>query len=243
MEKEVLETALVKSMKKIRGIKAVSFDADQTLWDFQKVMRHSLGYVLKILEDENPTIALKLSIDKMIAIRNRVAEELKGKTANLEEVRLEAFKATLTEIGHTDDTLAARLNRVYLQHRFDDVELFADVLPTLTRLREKYKLGLLSNGNSYPARCGLDDMFGFVVFSQDIGVEKPSSRFYRMAVEKACCQKDELLHIGDSLENDVIGAGNYGITSVWLNREQEIPETDIEIEYEISSLSELLKIL
>ena len=230
-------------MKKINRIKAVSFDADQTLWDFQKVMRHSLGYVLKILEDEYPVIALKLSIDKMIATRDRVAEELKGKTTNLEEVRLEAFKATLAEVAHADDTLAARLNRIYLQHRFEDVELYPDVLPTLTKLRKKYSLGLLSNGNSYPTRCGLDDMFGFVVFSQDIGVDKPSPRFYRIAVEKAGCLKEELLHIGDSLENDVIGARNCGITSVWLNREQMKPETNIEIEYEISSLSELLKIL
>jgi putative hydrolase of the HAD superfamily len=230
-------------MKKIKGIKAVSFDADQTLWDFQRVMRHSLGYVLKILENESPVIASKLSIDGMITTRNRVAEYLKGKTTNLEEIRLEAFRATLAETGHTDDTLAARLNRIYLQHRFDDVELYPDVLPTLTQLRENYRLGLLSNGNSYPARCGLDDMFGFVIFSQDIGYEKPSPRFYQIAIEKAGCRKEELLHIGDSLENDVIGAKNYGITSVWLNRDRVEPETDTDIDYEIGSLSELLKIL
>jgi phosphoglycolate phosphatase-like HAD superfamily hydrolase len=37
-------------MEKILGIRAVSFDADGTLWDFQKVMRHSLHYVLKELQ-------------------------------------------------------------------------------------------------------------------------------------------------------------------------------------------------
>lgn len=234
---------MITTVKKIRGIKAISFDADQTLWDFQKVMKHSLGYVLTILEEDYPEIASKLSIEKMIEIRNRVAEEMKGKTANLEEVRLEAFKTTLTETGHANDELAAFLNRIYLQHRFEDVELYEDVLPTLNILREKYRLGLLSNGNSYPARCGLDDMFSFVVFSQDIGTDKPSPRFYQIAVERAGCLKKELLHIGDSLENDVIGARNCGITSVWLNREQVKPETDVEIEYEVSSLSELLKIL
>ena len=28
-------------MDKITGIKAISFDGDGTLWDFEKVMRHS----------------------------------------------------------------------------------------------------------------------------------------------------------------------------------------------------------
>jgi len=227
----------------MKGIKAISFDADQTLWDFQKVMRHSLGYVLKILEDEYPAIATKLSIDRMIDTRNRIAEELKGETSNLEEVRLEAFKATLAEVGHANETLAAHLNQTYLQHRFEDIKLYPDVLPTLTKLKEKYSLGLLSNGNSYPARCGLDDMFSFIVFSQDIGFDKPHPRFYEIAVEKAGCLKKEILHIGDSLENDVFGAKECGITPVWLNRDQVKPDADMEIEYEIISLSELLKIV
>jgi len=109
----------------------------------------------------------------MIKIRNRVANELKGRITNLEDVRLEAFRQTLEEIGRPDDALASQLNQVYLKHRFEDIELFDDVLPVLEALREKFTLGLLSNGNSYPERRGLDSMFQFVVFSQDYGVEKP----------------------------------------------------------------------
>ena len=32
--------------ERLSRIKAISFDGDMTLWDFQKVMRHSLGYAL-----------------------------------------------------------------------------------------------------------------------------------------------------------------------------------------------------
>jgi 2-haloalkanoic acid dehalogenase type II len=211
-------------MKKVVGVKAISFDADQTLWDFQKVMRHSLRYVLLELESADPVAAEMLDIEKMIEIRNKVAEELKGKTTNLEAIRLEAFRQTLVEIGRPDDSLAAHLNQTYLRHRFEDIELYEDVLPTLSKLRGRYKLGLLSNGNSYPASCGLDGVFSFVVFSQECVIEKPNPEFYRIAVEKAGCSKSELLHVGDSLENDVIGAADVGIRSIWLNRARsEIP--------------------
>ncbi|MFQ6043166.1 MAG: HAD family hydrolase, partial [Candidatus Poribacteria bacterium] len=203
-------------MNKIIGIKAISFDADGTLWDFEKVMRHSLHHVLIELKKLEPNAADMLDIDKMIKIRNRVANELKGRITNLEDIRLEAFRQTLKCIGKPNDALASHLNQVYLKHRFEDMELFDDVLPTLNELRAKYTLGILSNGNSYPERCGLESTFQFVIFSQDYGVEKPNPRLFQIAVEKARCSKQQLLHVGDSLQNDVMGAINAGIKSVWL---------------------------
>ncbi|UCH42827.1 MAG: HAD family hydrolase [Dehalococcoidales bacterium] len=230
-------------MNKITGIKAISFDADGTLWDFEKVMQQSLSHVLKELGEIEPRVAAMLNIDKMIEIRNRVAEELKGRITNLEAIRLEAFRQTLTEIGRPDDTLASHLNEVYLKHRFEDIELFDDVLPTLNELQGKYTLGLLSNGNSYPERCGLECIFQFVVFSQDYGVEKPDPEFFQIALKEAGCSKEQLLNVGDSLNNDVIGATDAGIKCVWLNRKRINIPNDVQVKYEIHSLSELLKIL
>lgn len=230
-------------MNKIPRIKAISFDADETLWDFEKVMRHSLHHVLKELEKIDNKTAAMLDIEKMIKIRDRVARRLKGRVTNLEEVRLKAFRQTLRDVGRPNDALASHLNREYLRHRFEDVELFDDVLPALKALREKYKLGILSNGNSYPERCGLEGMFQFVVFSQDYDVEKPDPRMFRIGVEKAGCSEQELLHVGDSLEDDIMGAINSGIKCVWLNRQRVKNNLDIRIDYEISSLLELLEIL
>jgi len=230
-------------MNKIFGIKAISFDADGTLWDFEKVMRHSLHYVLEELKKLDPNAANILDVEKMIKIRNRVADELKGRVTNLEDVRFEAFRRTLRDIGRPNDVLASHLNQVYLKHRFEDIELFSDVLPALKALRGTYTLGILSNGNSYPERCGLEGMFKFVVFSQDYGVEKPNPRLFQTAVEKAGCSKEQLLHVGDSLQDDVMGAINVGIKCVWLNRKQAEINLNSKIDYEISSLLELLEIL
>ena len=184
-----------------------------------------------------------LNVDKMIEIRERVAEEMAGRTPKHEQIRLKAFRQALSEIGRPDDALAEHLTDIYLRHRFEDIEPYEDALPTLKILGKRHKLGILSNGNSYPERCGLEGVFQFTVFSQDHGIEKPDPRIFRIALEKAGCSKDELLHVGDSLESDVKGAVESGVRCVWLNRQGLVNDTNIKVDYEVSSLLELLEIL
>ena len=86
-------------------------------------------------------------------------------------------------------------------------------------------------------------MFQFVVFSQDHGVEKPDPRIFMTALEQAPCVAEELLHVGDSLENDVMGATSAGIRSVCLNRNGAEKGSCIEAQHEISPLAELLGFL
>lgn len=102
-------------------ISTISFDGDMTLWDFRKVMRHSLKHTLVELRRRVPTArVLELTIDEMIAIREQFAEEVKGKIWNLEEIRLRAFERTLEHVGCPEKELAAHLNTIYRKHRFED---------------------------------------------------------------------------------------------------------------------------
>ena len=225
-------------------ISTISFDGDMTLWDFQKVMRHSLKHTLAALQKQVPTQrVLELTVDEMIVIRNQFAEEVKGKIWNLEEIRLCAFERTLEDVGCPDKGLAAHLNAIYRKHRFEDIELYSDVIPTFDVLAPPFKLGLLSNGNTYPERCGLEAYFTFVVFSQDVQIEKPDRRIFEITAQRAGCELAQILHVGDSLENDVAGARNAGAHSVWLNREDVPNNTEIRPDYEVAALTEILTIL
>ncbi|MBU4053786.1 MAG: HAD family hydrolase [Proteobacteria bacterium] len=227
-----------------RRIKAISFDGDMTLWDFNKVMRHSLSLTLGELHRKVPGISDSgLTVDRMIEIRNTVAKALKGKVLNLEEIRFHAFKQTLVSVDWPDDALAAELNAFYLKHRFEDIELYPDVIPALDLLGRDFTLGLLSNGNGYPDQCGLPGRFRFVVFSQDIGVEKPGEEIFLATCKLAGCDPDELMHIGDSLESDVAGANGIGAVSVWLNRDGKINDSGIDPDHEVSLLTEVPSLL
>src|SRR5438132_14413877 len=70
----------------------------------------------------------------------------------------------------------------------------------------RHVLGLVSNGNSYPERCGLHGRFGFVILAQNVGIEKPDPAIFQAAYREARCSSEQLMHIGDSLDTDVAGA-------------------------------------
>ena len=230
-------------MTKLTGIKAVSFDVDGTLWDFEGAMRRSLRQVLLELAWIDPEAAAVLDVDRMIAIRERVHDDWVGPVPDLEDVRRESFWQTLRDIGRPDDALASRLSNVYFQHRYADNGLFDEVLPVLEELSRSYLIGLISNGNSYPERLGLESMVRFAAYAQDCGAEKPDPRIFEVALEKAGCSPRELLHVGDSLEHDVAGARTAGSRSVWLNRNGHERGSGIEPDREVSSLRELLELL
>ena len=226
------------------GIRTVCFDLDGTLHDYQKMMRHSLGITLAELIRRIPECAGRLSIDKMIQIRNRTAAELKGRIFDLEEVRLISFQRILNYCGVNDHEFAEQLNELYLKHRYEDMVLFDDVPSTLEGLKQRYTLGIMSNGNSYPETLGVEKYFQFVILAQDVGIEKPDPEIFHLAAEKAGCLPDEFLYVGDSQEDDILGAKRAGVKIAWYNRTKaqlhpNIPRPD----YEISRLSMLLEIL
>jgi FMN hydrolase / 5-amino-6-(5-phospho-D-ribitylamino)uracil phosphatase len=224
-------------------VKAISFDGDMTLWDFEAVMRRSLRYVLALLRERVPGHASEaMTLDRMIATRNEVAQEMREDGTKLEEIRLRAFARTVALVGG-DAGLAEELNHLYRTHRFEDIELYSDVIPALDELASCYMLGLLSNGNGYPEQCGLPGRFAFVVFAQDVGVAKPDPAIFLTTCRQAGCHPHELLHVGDSLESDVQGANGVGATSIWLNREGMPNSTGIRPHYEIRSLSEIAGLL
>jgi FMN hydrolase / 5-amino-6-(5-phospho-D-ribitylamino)uracil phosphatase len=194
----------------------ITFDADQTLVDFRSAMQTALQAVLAELRRRVPAAAVLTPAD-LQATRMRVADEL-GRSARMEEIRGAAFARTLEELGQPDGALAAELTKLYLERRFGELRPYDDVLPALDALQTSCRLGLVSNGNSYPDKIGLAGYFRFVVFAHDRGLRKADPGFYEDVLSVARCDANELVHVGDSLENDVFPARAIGVRTVWLNR-------------------------
>ena len=143
-----------------------------------------------------------------------------------------------------DDALAREFTATYLRVRYDSIDMFDDVMPVLQTLRGRYVLGVISNGNTRADRCGLPDMFDFELYAEDFGGAcKPDRPMFDAAMEAAGCSRGELAHVGDSLENDVLGALGVGAVAVWLNRSGVPNATNVRPTHEIRGLDELPSVL
>jgi putative hydrolase of the HAD superfamily len=65
---------------------------------------------------------------------------------------------------------------------------------------------------------GLDRYFSTVTISTEVSAAKPQAEIFAAAVSKYQCAPQSAWHIGDSLEEDYLGASNAGLTAIWLNR-------------------------
>ena len=226
------------------NITTISFDVDQTLIDTDRVIMRSMESVRDELIKRVPGERTRsLTVEEMWSIRDREEKGYIGKVRDFDEIRRRSFLRMLDHVGYTGPDLSTHLNEVYLEHRYNDIVPYDDVVPMLDGLAPRFKLGLLSNGNNYPEYFGLADRFDFTVYAQDIGIEKPDPRPFQIAVERAGCSLDQLLHVGDSLETDVEGAQSIGVRAVWLNRDGASNDSGIEPDHEIKSLTELSAVL
>ena len=211
-------------------IEAVLFDGDQTLWDFERVMRDALMATAAELRAARPgSFADSLRWQDLQVDRSFVADAMPD-VWSLAELRVHGFARTLArrrlaEGGDeaADRALAAELAASYFAHRDREPALFPDTLPGLDALRADYRLGLLSNGSRLPETVGLAGYFESVVFAQDHRVAKPDKGIFEIVERQLHVGPEACVLVGDHPVNDVAGAHGAGWRSVWIDRDGAAP--------------------
>lgn len=119
----------------------------------------------------------------------------------------------------------------------------------LDYLKGKYKLYVASNGFRFVQenRLKIGDFnkyFDGVFVSEDFGFAKPSKEFFDNVIrELGNPPLDEILMIGDSISADIIGAENYGIDTVWFNKDGIENTSSVKSKYEVKKLTEIKAII
>ena len=126
---------------------------------------------------------------------------------------------------------------------------YPEVKETLKKLKEKkYKLAILSNGtpsllNELVKSNDLQNLFDDIFSIEEVKIYKPSSKVYDMPVKKYSIKNEEVAFLSANTW-DVSGGGNYGFTSIWVNRNKNIFDNlDYKPKNEISGLNQLIDIL
>jgi HAD superfamily hydrolase (TIGR01509 family) len=138
------------------------------------------------------------------------------------EMRLEDFiQGLLFKLSlHPDQTTLDYAHRLYMASF--DTQLVPGVETMLERLSNRYQLAVVSNSMSdIPRRAiekfGLARFFDVTVVSRDLGIRKPDPELFHYALSNLNVKPSEALHVGDSLNQDVVGAQRSGMRAVWID--------------------------
>ncbi|MGM0843156.1 MAG: HAD family hydrolase [Bacillota bacterium] len=123
------------------------------------------------------------------------------------------------------------------------------VLTLMNELNKHYEVGIVTNGLYDPQQkivnMGLGDIFSHnkIFHAEQLGIRKPDSRIYTIALEAFNKKPEETIFIGDSWTHDVLGPMEAGMDAIWVNFRGGEKPTD-HIPYSIvSSIREIKDIL
>ena len=112
--------------------------------------------------------------------------------------------------------------RVFMSAYEPNTAAYEDALPCLERLSGT-QLGIISNGVRDQQigklqRANLLKYFSVLMFSEDVGLGKPAPGIFLEACRQAGEAPDACVHIGDSIEADVVPSRALGMQAIWLDR-------------------------
>jgi putative hydrolase of the HAD superfamily len=200
----------------LRDVRAVAFDLDNTLWDVGPVIERAEMLMHEWLNAHCPRIPERVSIAEMRAARESLARQEPHNAHDFTYLRLASLARHARECGYEEE-VAQRAFEVFFTAR-NDVELFTDVRPALERLRIRFPLATLSNGNADLARIGLSELFVLSLNARQIGVGKPHPRCFERLATELQLEPSEILYVGDDPMLDVAAARAAGLPTAWVNR-------------------------
>lgn len=114
----------------------------------------------------------------------------------------------------------ARARAGFPEH-FDESDLYPDVREALARLRRDGLWVGIAGNQTLRARRILDSLnlpADLIVTSDDLGVEKPNVEFFANVATLAKRPPEQILYVGDRIDNDIAPAAKIGMRTALLQR-------------------------
>jgi HAD superfamily hydrolase (TIGR01509 family) len=163
----------------------------------------------------------------------------------------EFWSLTLRKLGIPErPELLDDLQEVRNSHVSTMYKLYGGVLETLSALKKKYKLALVSNcavgADELIQSLGLDDFFKCIVLSCQVGVRKPNERMYHEALKCLRLEAQECVFVADEI-SDLEGAREIGLVTILVRQGsstfQDAKDVNFKPDFQISQIAEVTEIL
>lgn len=224
--------------------KVILFDADDTLFDFERSEKEAFrNTMLKfgIDCDDNNYFDIYKELNSVIW------KELEKGMITQEQLKIERFKRLKSRIGLSFDEYEFAIS--YMENLGDCSYLLDGVCELIEELSRKYILSIITNGLTNVQErkiknSTISKFFQDIVISEEVGISKPDPAIFNYAIQRlGSFSKSEILMVGDSLHSDIKGGINFNIDTCWFNPNKLKNNTDIKPTYKVSNFKELKELL
>ena len=231
-------------------IKAVFFDLDGTLCDSDTAWNIAQSETFQRLRKHYPHVSGEAITNAWTTVHQRLFQQLDAGKLSMAEVRDARFQCLFEELGLPTDKAMEELSDFFCSRYLTSLRLYEDV--TVLEELHTYHVGIITNGAhdehtdsqlSKVRHLGLSERIQSLTISGEIGVRKPKVEIFKVACERADVLPEEAVYIGDSVQNDIVGANRAGMTSIFINRKSEVlipGSADEQPDYAISNLHDVL---
>ena len=223
--------------------KTILFDLDETIFDFKKSEAAAVANALKqIGVTPNEKIVKRYS-----EINESLWKKLEKGEISRHEVLTKRFEILFDELSVDFDS--SEMKKIYEKNLSQTGHLIDGAVELLEKIYQKYNLYIVSNGTLSVQlgriKCSkIGKYFKELFISEVIGSVKPQKQFFDYCFERIPdINLEETLIVGDSLSSDILGGNNAGIKTCWFNPNHQINTLGVKVDYEVSKLDELLKII
>lgn len=219
--------------KHLRKPKAIIFDTDNTLYSYLPAHRTAFKSV-KLKAVELLGVGEGDFIKAFDISRKEVKEQL-GSTASSHS-RLLYFQKTIEHLGMgTKIFLTLDLEQTYWREFLANARLFPGVKDFLIQLqKDKIKTANITDLTAQiqfrkMVYFGLDNLFDYVVTSEEAGVDKPSKAPFELALNKLNIDAKDIWIIGDDSQSDISGGKRFGMTAMQINHSKVKVSKDADV--------------
>lgn len=189
--------------------------------DFRAIFREQALSEMRLLSQYNYIEKLNIGSYDLFYLN---LEHSPLKQLEIEQYRTKVCKNTISKLDYYNVNLTENSLMLYLKEnwiKFYDV--FDNVYNVLKKLSTMYKLVIVTNGFDEIQRlkvdfCNIKQYFKDIIVSSQFGIGKPHKEFYSYVIERTKSIPEKSVMVGDSIKNDIIGAKNVGMNTIFIQR-------------------------
>ncbi|XP_070696978.1 N-acylneuraminate-9-phosphatase [Pempheris klunzingeri] len=236
-----------------KAVKAVLFDLDNTLIETRRAGGVAIRKTSELLKS---TLALDdLTVSSICdKFKQKLFHESFEPSAgrSIDEVRAGHWEESIQEAvgSRSTPSLAAQCYYLWKSSRLEVLSLSPEIRSLLKQLRSRYKLLLLTNGETQTQRekveaVGCEEFFDAIVIGGEHPEQKPSVSIFTLCFNMLEVEAQDCVMVGDSLDTDIEGGFNAGVrATVWISSGGgAVPDGSVKPDYTLHTVLELPDVL